>query len=109
MLKFCNNAEKITYCIAGEPSSSEVTGDTIRNGRRGSLNAKLTVFGKQGHVAFPHLANSPLHSLFAALAELVAIEWDQGNNDFPATSLQFSNVNAGTGATNIIPGTVSCL
>lgn len=101
--------EKIDYCITGEPSSQKVTGDTIRNGRRGSLNAKLSVFGKQGHIAFPHLANNPLHALFAALAELVTIEWDCGNDDFPATSLQFSNINAGHGATNIIPGTVTCL
>ncbi len=101
--------EKIDYCITGEPSSDAVTGDTIRNGRRGSLNAKLTVFGKQGHVAFPQLACNPLHPLFAALAELVDIEWDHGNDDFPATSLQFSNVNAGNGTTNTIPGTVTCL
>ena len=101
--------EKIDYCITGEPSSSEITGDTIRNGRRGSLNAKLTVFGKQGHVAFPDLANNPLHPLFAALNELVTIVWDRGNDNFPATSLQISNINAGTGSTNTIPGTVTCL
>ena len=100
--------EKIDFCIAAEPSSTEITGDTIRNGRRGSLNAKLTVIGKQGHVAFPDLADNPLHALFSAFAKLVAIEWDQGNADFPPTSLQFSNLHAGTGATNVIPGTAVC-
>ena len=100
--------EKIDYCITGEPSSEKITGDTLRNGRRGSLNAQLTITGKQGHVAFPHLADNPLHKAFAALAELVNTEWDQGNDDFPPTSLQFTKINAEAGATNIIPGELSC-
>jgi len=100
--------EKIDYCITGEPSSQTITGDTIRNGRRGSLGAKLTVHGKQGHVAFPHLADNPLHKAFAAFDELTRIEWDRGNDDFPPTSFQFTNLHSGTGANNIIPGDVVC-
>ena len=98
--------EKIDYCVTGEPSSTNDVGDSIRNGRRGSLSAKLTVKGIQGHVAFPHLADNPIHKIFAAFAELVAVEWDQGNDDFPATSLQFSNLHAGTGVGNVIPGEI---
>ena len=84
-------------------------GDVIKNGRRGSLNAKLTVIGKQGHVAYPHLVINPIHMLAPALAELTATEWDQGNDFFPPTSFQVSNINGGTGATNVVPGTVELL
>ncbi len=96
--------EKITWCIVGEPSSSNEVGDVIKNGRRGSLGAELTVKGIQGHVAYPHLADNPIHNIAPVLAELAAIEWDLGNDYFPATSFQVSNINAGTGATNVIPG-----
>ena len=99
--------EKIDFCIVGEPTSTSVLGDTIRHGRRGSLGATLIVRGKQGHVAYPHLADNPVHRVLPALAELTAIEWDQGNEHFPPTTLQISNINAGTGATNVIPGTLS--
>ena len=101
--------EKIDWCIVGEPSSTEKVGDVIKNGRRGSLNAKLTVIGKQGHVAYPHLVINPIHMLAPALAELTATEWDQGNDFFPPTSFQVSNINGGTGATNVVPGTVELL
>ena len=97
---------KIDYCIVGEPSSAKVLGDVIKNGRRGSLSGKLTVRGIQGHVAYPHLARNPIHQLTPALTELTAIEWDKGNTDFPATSFQVSNINGGTGAENVIPGSV---
>ena len=96
--------EKIDYCIVGEPTSDQQLGDIIRHGRRGSLGATLTIRGKQGHVAYPHLADNPVHRALPALAELTAIEWDQGNDHFPPTTLQISNINAGTGATNVIPG-----
>jgi len=96
--------EKIDYCLVGEPSSTNKVGDVIKNGRRGSLGAKLTVHGKQGHVAYPHLAKNPIHSAMAALAELAQTEWDQGNEFFPPTTFQISNINSGTGATNVIPG-----
>jgi len=96
--------EKIDWCLVGEPSSTERVGDIIKNGRRGSLGARLTVNGKQGHVAYPHLASNPIHLAAPALAELCACEWDQGNDFFPPTSFQISNINAGTGATNVIPG-----
>ncbi len=92
------------YCLVGEPSSSEKCGDTIKNGRRGSLGCKLRVLGKQGHVAYPHLADNPIHNVAPALAELATYEWDRGNDFFPATSFQVSNINGGTGATNVIPG-----
>lgn len=92
------------WCIVGEPSSSNRVGDTIKNGRRGSLGAELTVVGIQGHVAYPHLADNPIHRALAALVELTAEVWDRGNNFFPATSMQISNINAGGGATNVIPG-----
>ena len=95
--------EKITYCLVGEPSSTNTLGDIIKNGRRGSLGAVLTITGKQGHVAYPHLASNPIHAAMAALAELTAATWDNGNDYFPATSLQISNINSGTGATNVIP------
>lgn len=101
--------EKMTWCLVGEPSSTNTLGDIIKNGRRGSLNAKLTVKGKQGHVAYPHLAINPIHTASKALAELCDTVWDQGNEYFPATSFQISNINAGTGATNVVPGSMSIL
>lgn len=101
--------EKIDWCLVGEPSSTCCVGDVVKNGRRGSLNGKLTVLGQQGHVAYPQLADNPIHRVAPALAELVSIEWDQGNEFFPPTSFQLSNINAGTGATNVIPGTVEIL
>lgn len=96
----------IDWCLVGEPSSTNIVGDVIKNGRRGSLGAVLTVKGQQGHVAYPHLADNPIHRLAPALAELSAEHWDNGNDFFPATSFQVSNLNGGTGATNVIPGTV---
>ena len=96
--------QKIDWCVVGEPSSSEILGDTIKIGRRGSLSGKLTVHGVQGHVAYPHLADNPVHALAPALAELSRRVWDRGNEYFQPTTLQFSNVNAGTGAPNVIPG-----
>ncbi len=96
--------EKIDLCLVGEPSSSRQLGDVIKNGRRGSLNGRLTVRGKQGHVAYPLLASNPIHLVAPALTELTAIEWDQGNAHFPPTSFQISNIQAGTGAENVIPG-----
>lgn len=98
--------EVLDYCIVGEPTSVQRTGDMIKNGRRGTLSGKLTVKGVQGHIAYPHLARNPIHQLAPALAELVAIEWDQGNAFFPPTSWQVSNIHGGTGASNIIPGDV---
>lgn len=92
------------YCLVGEPSSSNQCGDTIKNGRRGSLGCNMRIIGQQGHVAYPQLANNPIHMAAPALAELAAHEWDQGNDFFPATSFQISNINGGTGATNVIPG-----
>lgn len=100
-------AIKIDYCIVGEPSSVETLGDTVKVGRRGSLNGYMTVLGKQGHVAYPQLAENPFHRALPALNELAGIEWDQGNEFFPATSFQISNVAAGTGAENVIPGDVA--
>lgn len=99
--------EKITWCIVGEPSSTELIGDVIKNGRRGSIGGSLRVKGIQGHVAYPHLVRNPIHELAPALAELTEIEWDQGNEFFPPTSFQVSNINAGTGATNVVPGEVA--
>ncbi|WP_298610656.1 succinyl-diaminopimelate desuccinylase [uncultured Thiothrix sp.] len=101
--------EKITWCLVGEPSSSKQLGDIIKNGRRGSLNAKLTVNGKQGHVAYPQLADNPIHRVAPALAELAAEVWDHGNEFFPPTSFQISNLNSGTGANNVIPGSLEAL
>jgi len=98
--------EKMTWCVVGEPSSTHHTGDIIKNGRRGSLGAKLLVKGIQGHVAYPHLARNPIHQVAPALAELSTEHWDEGNEYFPATSFQISNINGGTGATNVIPGDV---
>jgi len=92
------------FCIVGEPTSVERTGDMIKNGRRGTMSGKLTVRGVQGHIAYPHLADNPIHRLTPALAELVTIRWDEGNAFFPPTSWQVSNIHAGTGASNVIPG-----
>ena len=97
--------EKIDWCLVGEPSSTNKVGDVVKNGRRGSMNGHLTIQGKQGHIAYPHLAENPIHLLTPALTELCEIEWDQGNDDFPPTSFQVSNLNSGTGVTNVIPGT----
>jgi len=99
--------EKITWCLVGEPSSTHTLGDIIKNGRRGSLNAVLTVKGKQGHVAYPHLAINPIHTASKAITELCETIWDNGNEYFPATSFQISNIQAGTGATNVVPGTMT--
>lgn len=96
--------ERLDYCVVGEPSSDRALGDTVRVGRRGSLNGLLTVHGVQGHVAYPHLAENPIHRLAPALAELAATHWDDGNEHFPPTSWQASNIAAGTGAGNVIPG-----
>jgi succinyl-diaminopimelate desuccinylase len=96
--------ERIDWCIVGEPSSETVLGDTIKIGRRGSLSGRLTVHGVQGHIAYPHLATNPIHTLAPALAELTSREWDQGNEHFQPTTFQVSNLNAGTGAPNVIPG-----
>lgn len=97
--------EKIDWCLVGEPSSTDKVGDVVKNGRRGSLNGHLTIKGKQGHIAYPHLADNPIHLMVPVLSELCSLEWDQGNEDFPPTSFQVSNLNSGTGVTNVIPGT----
>jgi succinyl-diaminopimelate desuccinylase len=96
--------ERLDYCIVGEPTSVERLGDMIKNGRRGTLSGRLRVIGVQGHIAYPHLARNPIHALAPALAELVATRWDDGNTYFPPTSWQVSNLHAGTGAGNVIPG-----
>ncbi|RMG54673.1 MAG: succinyl-diaminopimelate desuccinylase [Gammaproteobacteria bacterium] len=101
--------EHIDWCLVGEPSSSQQVGDVIKNGRRGSLGARLVVHGRQGHVAYPQLADNPIHRFAPAMAELVATEWDQGNDFFPPTTFQISNIHAGTGATNVIPGSLDVL
>jgi len=101
--------EKIDWCLVGEPSSTKKVGDIVKNGRRGSMNGYLTIKGKQGHIAYPHLAENPIHLLTPALTELCTIEWDQGNEDFPPTSFQVSNLNSGTGVTNVIPGTAEAV
>ncbi len=101
--------EKMDWCLVGEPSSTNKLGDIVKNGRRGSLNANLTVKGKQGHVAYPHLAINPIHSFSKALTELCETVWDNGNEYFPATTFQVSNINSGTGATNVVPGTLNTL
>ena len=98
--------ETLDYCIVGEPTSVERTGDMIKNGRRGTMSGKLTVKGVQGHIAYPHLAKNPIHLAAPALAELVAVEWDKGNAFFPPTTWQVSNIHGGTGASNVIPGAV---
>lgn len=101
--------ERLDWCIVGEPSSTSQVGDIVKNGRRGSLNGSLRIRGKQGHVAYPHLAQNPIHLAAPALAELAAEHWDAGNAFFPPTSFQISNISAGTGATNVIPGELSAL
>ena len=98
--------ETMDYCIVGEPTAVERTGDMIKNGRRGTMSGKLTVKGVQGHIAYPHMAKNPIHLAAPALAELVAVEWDKGNAFFPPTTWQISNIHGGTGASNIIPGAV---
>ncbi|OIN93190.1 MAG: succinyl-diaminopimelate desuccinylase [Comamonadaceae bacterium CG1_02_60_18] len=98
--------ERLDYCIVGEPTSIQRTGDMIKNGRRGTLSGKLTIKGIQGHIAYPQLASNPIHLLAPALAELVGMTWDAGNAFFPPTSWQVSNIHGGTGASNVIPGTV---
>ncbi len=101
--------ELINYCIVGEPTCVNKLGDMVKNGRRGSLSGKLTVKGVQGHIAYPHLAKNPIHMAAPAIAELAATEWDSGNEYFPPTSWQISNIKGGTGVTNVIPGTVEIL
>jgi succinyl-diaminopimelate desuccinylase len=101
--------ESIDYCIVGEPTCVETLGDTIKNGRRGSLSGILTVKGIQGHIAYPHLAKNPIHLAAPAIAELALTKWDEGNEYFPPTTWQISNINGGTGATNVIPGEVMML
>lgn len=98
--------EMLDYCIVGEPTAVSKVGDTIKNGRRGSLSATLIVKGVQGHIAYPHLVKNPIHKAAPAIAELAATEWDKGNEYFPPTSWQISNIHGGTGATNVVPGTV---
>ena len=106
---FRARGERIDWCVVGEPSAKEKLGDLIRVGRRGSLSGTLTVRGVQGHVAYPEKALNPIHAFAPALAELAAERWDEGNADFPPTSFQVSNLNAGTGATNVIPGELAAL
>ena len=101
--------EKMDWCLVGEPSSTNNVGDVIKNGRRGSLGCELTIIGKQGHVAYPHLANNPIHLAAPMLAELTTMQWDAGNKFFPPTTFQISNYNSGTGATNVIPGEVNLI
>jgi succinyl-diaminopimelate desuccinylase len=101
--------EKMDYCIVGEPTCVSKLGDTIKNGRRGSLSGTLIVKGVQGHIAYPHLVKNPIHLSAPAIAELAATEWDKGNEYFPPTSWQISNIKGGTGATNVVPGTVEIL
>jgi len=98
--------ERMDYCIVGEPTAVKRTGDMIKNGRRGSMSGKLTVKGVQGHIAYPHMAKNPIHLLAPAMAELVTMEWDKGNEFFPPTTWQISNIHGGTGASNVIPGHV---
>lgn len=109
-IKVCEHLNKIgqnvDYCLLGEPSATNVLGDVIKNGRRGSLNGILTIVGKQGHIAYPHLANNPIHLAVPVLNELCKELWDKGNEYFPATSFQVSNIHSGTGVTNVIPGTI---
>jgi succinyl-diaminopimelate desuccinylase len=104
--KLRQRGERLDWCIVGEPTSVERTGDMIKNGRRGTMSGKLTVKGIQGHIAYPQLARNPIHMVAPALAELAMTVWDQGNTYFPPTSWQVSNIHGGTGASNVIPGTV---
>ncbi len=101
--------EHFDYCIVGEPTSNKVVGDMIKNGRRGSLSGKLTVKGVQGHIAYPHLVKNPIHMVAPAIKDMVDTVWDEGNEYFPPTSWQISNMNGGTGATNVVPGEVTIL
>jgi succinyl-diaminopimelate desuccinylase len=101
--------EKITYCIVGEPSSTNNVGDVVKNGRRGSISADVDIKGKQGHVAYPEHVRNPIHLAMPALTELSQFEWDKGNEYFPATSFQLSNIHSGTGATNVVPGHINAL
>lgn len=107
--RLLSRGQRIDFCLIGEPTSSERFGDTLKNGRRGSLNGVLRVHGVQCHIAYPERGRSPIHDALPALAELVATEWDQGNEYFPPSSFQISNVHAGTGANNVIPGTLDLL
>ena len=104
--KLKSRNEMLDYCIVGEPTSVDTLGDTLKNGRRGSLSGKLVVRGIQGHVAYPHLSRNPIHELAPALAELAGTRWDKGNESFPPTTWQVSDIHAGTGAANVIPGSV---
>ena len=109
MERLASRGEQIDWCVVGEPSSTEDLGDLVKNGRRGSLNARLTVHGKQGHIAYPHLADNPIHRAMPALDALATEAWDNGNDFFDPTSLQISTVRSGQGVTNVIPGTVEVL
>ena len=109
MEKLAASGERIDYCVVGEPTSVDRLGDMIKNGRRGTLSGTLTVKGIQGHIAYPQLARNPIHLAVPALAELAATRWDDGNAYFPPTSWQCSNVHAGTGATNVIPGALEVM
>jgi len=104
--EFRTRKQRIDYCVVGEPSSAERLGDIVRIGRRGSLSGRLTVRGMQGHVAYPEKVRNPIHLAAPALAELAATRWDEGNAEFPPTSFQISNINAGTGALNVVPGSL---
>jgi len=104
-----SRGERIDYCLVGEPTCVSKLGDTIKNGRRGSLSGTLTVKGVQGHVAYPHLAKNPVHLAAPALSELATVEWDRGNAHFPPTTWQISNIHGGTGATNVIPGALEVM
>ena len=104
-----NRGELIDYCIVGEPTSNKVVGDMIKNGRRGSLSGNLSVKGVQGHIAYPHLVKNPIHLVAPAIKDMVETVWDNGNEYFPPTSWQISNMNGGTGATNVVPGEVEIL
>jgi len=101
--------EKMDWCLVGEPSSTNTLGDVVKNGRRGSINGYLTIRGQQGHVAYPHLAQTPVHLATPMLAELTNMQWDAGNQFFPPTTFQISNINSGTGATNVIPGQIEII
>jgi succinyl-diaminopimelate desuccinylase len=104
-----SRSETLDYCIVGEPSSVQRLGDMVKNGRRGTLSGTLRVRGVQGHVAYPHLAKNPIHLAAPAITELAAMKWDEGNEYFPPTSWQVSNIRAGTGATNVIPGSLELM
>ncbi len=102
--RLLNENEKIDWCLVGEPTSDNQVGDVIKNGRRGSLSFKLNIQGKQGHIAYPHLADNPIHRSAPAINELISVQWDEGNQYFQPTGFQISNIHAGTGANNVIPG-----